>query len=54
MNIKSLLRAGALALLLTATVGAVVPAFAAPQTHSQQGVYDGRDYQAAKSGGVWF
>jgi hypothetical protein len=53
MNIKSLLRAGALALLLTATVGAIAPAFAA-QTHSQQGVYDGKDYQAAKAAGVWF
>ncbi len=58
MRIASLLRAGTLALVLTATLGSVGTAFAgsenlAAQPQTQQsantGVYDGADFQAAKN-----
>ena len=57
MRIISILRAGTLALLLTAAVGSIGTAYAdnenlAAQSQSQQagstGPYDGADYQAAK------
>ena len=58
MRITSILRAGTLALALTAAVTSVGAAFAAesvaaqPASQAQQGntgVYDGADFQAAKN-----
>ena len=57
MRTLSVLRAGSLALALTLALGASHAAFAAPardasQQQAQQGstgVYDGADFQAAKS-----
>jgi hypothetical protein len=56
MRISSILRAGTLALALTAAATSVVPAFAAPANNAVQsqgqnantGPYDGADFQAAK------
>jgi hypothetical protein len=62
MHITSILRAGALALVLAAALGSSGAAFAAnenlasqlpqAQQNSDTGVYDGADYQAAKNS--WF
>jgi hypothetical protein len=56
MRITSILRAGTLALALTAAITSVGAAFAsenlASQSQAQQGntgIYDGADYQAAKN-----